>query len=198
MIDKYGLDYFRYFIMKEIPFGNDGNFAIQQFITRINSELVNNIGNLAQRVLSFIYKNCEGAIPAPAEYSEADKEILAAVYATLPAVQALMAKQQINLYLDKVIDLGRKANEYIDTAAPWTLKRDGNIERMNTVLYVLTEVIRAIAVLLQPIVPQSATNLLLNLGLNNQDFTTLSAKHILVPGHKIPEPKAIFPRLIVD
>jgi len=204
LVDEFGIDQTRYFLMREVPFGNDGNFSREAMRQRINSELANNIGNLAQRTLSMINKNCDGKIPSNSFLKE-DKDIitevnnilsLADVPGTIKACMVLdyyTTGVRFDLAIEQLVEAGRRANLYIDRQQPWALKKD-NPERMNTVLYVLAEIIRHIAILLQPFCPQAASNILDQLAVpeDERKFEHLSKK--LKPGTLLPKPEGVFPR----
>jgi methionyl-tRNA synthetase len=180
--------------MKEVPFGNDGNFSNDSFLAKINADLANNIGNLTQRVLSFIYKNCEGKIPAANEFHIEDQTLLSEAYSLLAKIRTNIDSQAIHMAIQSIIDLASKANEYIDTQAPWTLKKT-NLDRMHTVLYTLAESIRVIALLLQPFIPSSADKILEIINITKKDFSQLTSEEAFKPGHKINEPTGVFPRI---
>lgn len=198
LINKFGVDYVRYYMMREISFGNDGNYMEENFISRVNSELANNIGNLSQRVLSFVYKNCDGKIPQYGDFQTVDVELFDDMYNVINLMKDAIDEQAINCAIGVVFDLGKKANLYVDKQAPWQLKKE-DIVRMNTVLYVLCECIRIIALLLQPFVPKSAKILLDNLGLVNEvngvKFICCNKDFTIKVGTSIPEPIIVFNRL---
>lgn len=191
LIGVYGLDQTRYFLMREVPFGNDGNFARAQMISRINSDLANNVGNLAQRTLSFINKNCDGLLPEPPEGVKVD-------YAPLmEQVRGFMDRQAFHHALATIIERSHDANQRIDHEAPWTLKKDGTPEslaKMRQVLFELADEIRVIALLLQPIIPDSAAKLLDQLGVPEAHRTFAHINTPLVPGTVIDKPQGVFPR----
>lgn len=191
LVTEYGLDYVRYFLLREMPFGNDGDFNRSAFVNRVNAELCNNIGNLAQRTLSFINKYCEGILPAP-ELIEVDNRLLDEATKFINTMREYIDRQALNEYIGAIVNLGTLANEYIDAQAPWALRKTDE-KRMGTVLYTLAEVIRCIAIYLQPVTPDSANKLLENLGLTAAGFSELEVP--LKPGVKLPEPKIIFPRI---
>lgn len=193
LVEQYGVDYVRYYLVREITFGNDGSFTKVGFINRINSELCNNIGNLSQRVLSFVYKNCNATVPE-ADLNEIDNQLLAHSYALLDEMRALMDTNSITAVLEKIVILSTKANVYVDENAPWALRKTDE-KRMNSVLYTLLEVIRVISISLQAIIPTSASKLLDNLNIKDRDFSTLNSSGALKSGHTINEPKIVFPRL---
>ncbi|MBL4602952.1 MAG: methionine--tRNA ligase [Emcibacteraceae bacterium] len=173
IVDEFGLDQVRYFLMREVPFGNDGDFNKQAMINRINSDLANDLGNLAQRSLSMIFKNCDGVMPTPGEHSDGDKVILKAADGLLDKVRDHIEVQAINKSLEVIWKVVSDANGYFAGEAPWALKKTDPV-RMATVLYVTAEIIRQIAILIQPIMPDSAVKLLdqlkvrrMSAGLNN-------------------------------
>lgn len=194
LVEEFGLDYVRYFMMKEVPFGNDGNYSRASFISRVNADLANNIGNLSQRVLSFIYKNCEQKIPSNEAINNNDKEFLEFAYQAIGKVRKEIDQQAMHLALQHIIDLSAKANEYIDREAPWSLRKT-DLKRMEAVLYTLAEAIRVIAILLQPIMPSSAEKILDILNVKDRNFTAISKDFALKVDHTINEPFGVFPRL---
>lgn len=191
LIGVYGLDQTRYFLMREVPFGNDGNFSRAQMILRINSDLANNVGNLAQRTLSFINKNCDGMLPEPPEGFKVDYTLL------MEQVRGYMERQAFHHALATIIERSDDANQRIDRDAPWTLKKTGTAEslaKMNQVLFELADEIRVITLLLQPIIPDSAAKLLDQLGVpeNQRIFAHINVP--LTPGTTIEKPQGVFPR----
>ncbi|MDJ1407460.1 MAG: methionine--tRNA ligase [Candidatus Midichloria sp.] len=191
LVEKFGLDYVRYFLVRAIPFGNDGNYSESQFIQLTNAELANNIGNLAQRVIAFVNKNCDSKIPVFDAFSREDQQLLILSEQVHATMQKFIDTQEISEALGAVIDLSKAANSYIDLNAPWQLKKT-DLTRMSTVLYVLLEVIRKIAILLQPFVPGSASALLNLLNIEKRDFSDLSIR--LQQKALIKEAKPIFLR----
>lgn len=190
----YGLDPLRYFLIREVPFGQDGDFSHNQMIKRLNEDLANDLGNLTQRVLSFIHKNVEGKVPAPASLEVQDTEFLEKANHLLELVRQLVLEEQaFHRYLEEVWKIISSANKYVDHMAPWSLRKTDS-QRMKTVLYVLCEVIRKIALLLLPVIPSSATKILdlLSVPPHNRDFKSFSKT--LVPNTFLPAPYPIFPR----
>ncbi len=194
LMDEFGLDYVRYFLMTEMPFGNDGNFSRDAFINKVNSNLCNNIGNLAQRVLSFINKNCDAKVPHCNQLIGEDKKLLDLAYSLADRMRNHIDKQEIHLAFEEVISLGSAANEYVDKQAPWVLKKS-DVERMNTVLYVLCESLRILGIALLPIIPDSANKLLEQLGVESPRLENMSVDFALRSGAELPVPQGIFPRL---
>ncbi len=200
LVDRYGVDASRYFLLREVPFGNDGDFSHTQAIQRINADLANSLGNLAQRTLSQIYKNCETKIPKPATLTQEDKNFLeAAQIKMLEVVRVEFNKFSFHKALEAIISVAAKADAYIDAQAPWKLKKE-NPERMNTVLYVLAEVIRCLGIIIQPVVPDSSAKLLAQLKINEDErsFAHLAPKYALKHGTVIDQPQGVFPRLNLE
>jgi methionyl-tRNA synthetase len=200
LVETYGLDQIRYFLMREIPHGQDGNFSHERAVGRINADLANGIGNLAQRTLSMIYKNCEGTIPAPCAYEDADTALLSAAHeAMLSAARAAMEEFQPNRALEAVIAVASKADIYVDAQAPWVLRKE-NPERMKTVLYVLAETVRCLAIAMQPVTPEGGGRLLdqLRIPATERNFAHIGPEHTLKPGTAIDKPEGVFPRIAED
>ena len=197
MIEQYGLDQVRYFFMREVSFGQDGSYSHEAIVNRVNADLANDLGNLAQRSLSMVFKNLEGKFSAPGEYTSEDRKILADVDALLPEVRGFMDKQQIHLALGAIWTIVGEANRYFAGEAPWALKKT-DPDRMATVLYVTAEVVRQVAVLAQSIMPDSATKLLdlLNVSATSRDFTALGEGGRLPTDTVISQPIAVFPRYV--
>ena len=200
LVETYGLDQIRYFLMREIPHGQDGNFGHEQAINRINADLANGLGNLAQRTLSMIYKNCDQQIPDHGDFTESDKALLDNVYTLmLKNVRIVMNDFKVHRALEEIWRVVGDANAYIDEQAPWALRKQ-DPERMKTVLYVLSDVIRCLAIIIQPVVPQSAQSMLdqLKISADERDFAMISSDYAMKPGTDIDKPQGVFPRLTVE
>lgn len=199
LVERYGLDQVRYFLLREVPFGNDGDFSHQAMVNRMNGELANDLGNLAQRVLSMIAKNCDGAVPAKGPLTEADAELLNAAHALLGKVRAQMDRQAFHEALETIWQVIRAANGYVDHQAPWALRKT-DPDRMQTVLWVLAETIRHVAILMQPVVPTSAARMLDQLAVaeDARGFDRLGTDHALEPGTPLPKPQGVFPRFVEE
>lgn len=200
LIDGYGIDATRYFLLREVPFGNDGDFSHESMVGRINSDLANGIGNLAQRTLSMIFKNCDAKIPVPGTFTDDDKAMLAVAYNVLPKVRDFMDAQQFNKALDCIWLEGiAAANQYVDEQAPWALKKT-DPERMATVLYVLAETVRVLSLILQPFMPESAGKLLDQLGVipAQRHLAWASSDNALKPEGEIAKPEGVFPRYVEE
>ncbi len=197
LVETYGLDQIRYFLMREIPHGQDGNFAHSQAVSRINADLANGLGNLAQRSLSMIYKNCDGAIPAPGTFMDEDKALLAKCYKEMmPNSRTAFDAFKPHRAIEAVWSVVSDANTYVDITAPWGLKKN-DPERMKTVLYVLAETIRCLAIAVQPYTPNSASKMLdqLKIADDQRSFAHISADSALKPV-AIDKPEGVFPRIV--
>ncbi|MCP4314868.1 MAG: methionine--tRNA ligase [Hyphomicrobiales bacterium] len=197
MVDHYGLDQVRYFFLREVPFGQDGNYSHEAIVSRINSDLANDLGNLAQRSLSMIAKNCDGQVPQPGAFLEPDIAMLAATDDLLTKTREAMNKQAIHNALAAVFAVVSEANRYFAGQEPWALKKT-DPERMCTVLYVTAEVIRQATILCQPFIPDSAGKLLdiLAVGPDARDFDRLGEAGRLESGTAIAKPQPVFPRYV--
>lgn len=195
MIERYGLDQLRYFLLREVPFGNDGDFTESAIAGRINGELANEFGNLAQRFLSFIAKNVGGMLPEPGVLNEDDNALLRASHLLLDQCRDAMDQQSFNGALDAIWAVVRAANVYVDKQAPWALRKT-DPARMNTVLFVLAETTRHLAILMQPFVPAAAGKLLDQLAVESESrtFAHLGEAHALKAGTPLPAPQGVFPR----
>ena len=199
LVETYGLDAGRFFLLREVPFGNDGDFSRTAMVGRMNSELANDLGNLAQRVLSMVNKNCEGAVPAHGAFSDDDNEMLAAAHNLIHQTREHMDVQAFNLALEDIWVVIRACNGYVDRQAPWKLKKE-DPARMGTVLYVLAECIRHIALLLQPFMPDAMARMLdlLAISPEHRSFDFIGSAHVLEPGRALPAPEGIFPRFVEE
>jgi methionyl-tRNA synthetase len=194
LVKQYGVDYSRYFLMREMPFGNDGNFSRNSLINRVNAELCNNVGNLVQRVLSFIHNNCDAKVPDFENLEMQDRELLDKAYSTSDKMRYHIDNLAIHSAFEEVIKISSLANEYVNIMAPWNLKNI-DTKRMNQVLYVLLECIRVIGVLLQPLIPASAEKILNGLSIKQPSFKTINFENAMVVGTLLPKPKIIFPKI---
>jgi methionyl-tRNA synthetase len=194
IMKKYSLDFMRYYLIREVTFGNNGNFSEQTFIDRLNAELVNKIGNLVYRTTSFIYKNCNQKIPKPSTYTAKDKVLLEHAYTAIDGIRKKIDEQALKQVLEDILNLANAANVFIDEEAPWKLK-ESDPTRMQTILYILVEVIRVLSILLQPFVPDSAARILDYLGVDQRGLNTLNKNHAITPQASIEVPKIIFNKI---
>ena len=195
LIDAYGLDQVRYFFMREVPFGNDGSYSHEAIVNRINADLANGLGNLAQRSLSMIAKHCDGKVPEHGAFTEEDEALLATSAPALAAAREAMDHQAIHKAIEATFDIAHAADRYIDAQAPWALRKT-DPDRMKTVLYVVAETVRRIAILAQPFIPDSAEKLLdlVAAPADAREFASLDT--MLVPGTELPAPSGVFPRYV--
>jgi methionyl-tRNA synthetase len=197
LADQYGVDQMRYFFLREVSYGQDGNYNHEAIVARINADLANDLGNLAQRSLSMIAKQLGGVLPEPGEFSDNDKAILAMADGMLAASREAMATQQIHHWLNAVWAVVAEANRYFAGEAPWALAKT-DPARQKTVLYVTAEVVRQIAILAQPAMPTASGLLLDSLGIpaGERNFAALGGAMRIAPGSTLPAPTPAFPRYI--
>ena len=197
LADHYGVDQLRYFFLREVPFGQDGNYSHEAIVARINADLANDLGNLAQRSLSMIAKNCEGRVPQPAALSDADKAMLDAVYALPEKARTAMTNFSLHTMLADVWRVVGDANRYFASEEPWT-KRKTDPERFATVLYVTAETLRVLGIMAQPVIPTSAGKLLdlLAVPADKRMFAHAARENALEANSVLPAPAPIFPRYI--
>jgi methionyl-tRNA synthetase len=195
LADQYGVDQMRYFFLREVPFGQDGNYNHEAIVARINADLANDLGNLAQRSLSMIAKQLGGVLPEPGEFTDNDKSILAEADAMLGASRNAMATQQIHQWLNTVWSVVAEANRYFAGEAPWALAKT-DPARQKTVLYVTAEVVRQVAILTQPVMPDASSKLLDSLGIaeEERDFKAIATR--IAAGATLPPPVGVFPRYV--
>ena len=195
MAEAYGVDQMRYFFLREVPFGNDGSYSHEAIVTRINADLANDLGNLAQRSLSMIAKNCEGRVPQPGDFSEEDRALLDAAYTLPETTRGEMQAFRIHRALEAIWQVVGDANRYFASQEPWALKKT-DPERMATVLYVTAEVIRVVAVMVQAVMPQSAGKLLDLLAVPQDARQFTDTQTPLAAGTQLPQPQGVFPRYV--
>lgn len=191
----YGVDPLRYFLLREVPFGADGDFSRSKLVTRLNVELANDLGNLAQRTLSLIARNCDGRLPARAEATKEDAYLLGAAEGLPGNLGDLLARQALHDALEWCWRVIRAANAYIDQQAPWALRKT-DPARMASVLRVLADALRSIATVLQPFMPGSMARMLDQLGVPSDARTLASLAEPLADGTPLPPPQGVFPRYV--
>lgn len=197
LIGHFGLDQVRFFLLREVSFGQDGSYSEEGIATRINADLANGIGNLASRSLSMIVKNCDGKIPEPGPLTEADKAMLATADAAIDICREEMNRVMIHKAVAAIINVVSEADRYFAAQEPWVLRKT-DVARMATVLYVTADVVRQIAILLQPVMPDSAAKLLdlVAVPADRRSFAFLGEAGRLSPGTTLEAPSPVFPRYV--
>jgi methionyl-tRNA synthetase len=197
IVSHYGLDQVRYFFLREVAFGQDGSYSHDAIVGRINADLANDLGNLAQRSLSMIARYGEGKTSEPGQFTGEDRQLLSSADNLLERCRMEMREQAIHLALAAIFQVVAAANRYFAAQEPWELRKT-DPARMATVLYVTAEVIRQVAILLQPVMPSSAARLLdqLAIPLDARTFSSLGPRGRLTPGTALPAPQPIFPRYV--
>ena len=196
IINQYGLDPLRYYLLKEVSFGNDGNISNEKLESCINSDLANNYGNLCQRVISFCEKNIGLKIPQINEFEAEDLQILDNYKNSFEDLKIHIDNQNINFYLNFIVEQLFKANKYFNDQEPWK-KKDNRI-RLNTIVYVSMEIIRKISILLYPIIPETALKALKIFNIKEKDieFATILNNKYLLPEDKINKIGILFNKVI--
>lgn len=195
LVETYGVDPVRYFMMREVSFGQDGDYSDPALINRMNSDLANSYGNLVQRVLSFIAKQCNGVVPTPGTMTPEDQELLVNSRDLMETLRQHMDRQALHKYCEAIWRLIADANKYVDEQKPWSLKAS-DPERMATILYVLSETIRRIAMYTLPVMPESSSKILQQLAVSEDQWTFENLSYPLVPGTPLPAPYGVFPRWV--
>ena len=197
LADAYGVDQLRYFFLREVPFGQDGNYSHEAIVNRINADLANDLGNLAQRSLSMVARQLGGVLPKPGRLSGSDQEILAAADGMMNKAREAMKTQQLHQVLNAVWAVIAQANRYFAGEAPWALAKTDPV-RQGTVLYITAEVLRQVAILSAPFMPASASKLLdfLAVPAGERQFCDIGGARRIQPGTTLPAPSAVFPRYV--
>jgi methionyl-tRNA synthetase len=197
LADAYGVDPLRYFLLREVPFGQDGNYSHEAIVNRINADLANDLGNLAQRSLTMIARNCGGAVPEPGPLNAPDEALLGAAYALPEKARGAMREFALHTTLADIWTVVAETNRYFASQEPWVLRKQDPV-RMGTVLWVTAEALRVIGILAQPFVPAASAKLLDLLGRPIDERRLANAKpaHRLEPGTNLPPPEPIFPRYV--
>jgi methionyl-tRNA synthetase len=197
LADAYGVDQLRYFLLREVPFGQDGTYSHEAIVNRINADLANDLGNLAQRSLTMIARQLGGVLPKPGALSPADRALIASADGAIVTAREAMKTQQLHQVLNAVWAVIGEANRYFAGEAPWSLAKTDPI-RQGTVLYVTAEVVRQVAILSIPFMPSSAAKLLDLLAVppTERQFRELGGSRRIAAGATLPAPSAVFPRYV--
>jgi len=196
LINTFGVDQLRYFLMREAVFGNDGNYSDELLINRVNSDLSNDLGNLSQRCLSMVNKYCNSKVPEKNSLNDIDQELLNLPEDKINKIFEMMDKFQINSYIEEVFNIVSLTNKYFSDQKPWELKNN-DVMRMQSVLWVTVEMIRRISIMLQPVMPESCKRLLDLLCIEDDKrvLSFIGDEFSLTPGEVIKEPVIIFPKI---
>jgi methionyl-tRNA synthetase len=195
IINRYGLDPLRYYLIKEVSFGNDGNISQERLEDCINSDLANNFGNLCQRVTAFAIKNCDGKIPADIEFQDEDLLILNKFKDNLDNIRSKIDDQNINFYIDYIVNSLFEANKYFNDQEPWKKKDD--LIRLNTIVYTTLEIVRKISFLLYPIIPESSLKALkiFDIEENKIKLHTITENEYLTKGNNLNKIDILFKKI---
>jgi methionyl-tRNA synthetase len=194
LVNRFGVDYVRFYLAADICFGNDGDFSDEIFIQKVNSELSDDVGNLLQRVLSLVQRNCEGQVPVHGEFTVADMEVLSALSSKIESIKKAVMMVDIKSICGEIVGLARMGNKYINAEEPWKLAKSDR-RRMDTVLFVLIQLLRSVSVLLEPIIPCSSRRMfdMLNIPVELRTIQSLTTQ--LPSGTKVGEPIPLFPKI---
>ena len=198
IIERYGMDALRYFMLREFTFGQDGNFTYTKMLNRINSDLVNDLGNLVSRTVAMCEKYFGGIVPAQTGLKDIDNDLIETAVTTRDRVAELMDKLNFSMALEEIWKLVRRTNKYIDETTPWTLIKEGQEDRLKTVIYNLLESIRIISGLIKPFMKETSSKINEQIGYSDYSYEELTKFGLLKVGTKVCKGKNLFDRLDVD
>ena len=203
MADKYGVDAFRYFLMAGMTLGNDASFTEEEFIARYNSDLANDLGNLLSRVVKLAIKNFDGKMPRPAKLEKLDAELISKAQTAIDVMAKSVDEMKLDRGIEHVMNTVRAGNRYLEQTAPWTLAKNGDTDRLGSVLYTAAEVLRVVSGLFMPLMPGKMYELRRTLGMTEEeanavDFASLKNMGTLTPGTPLHDIAALFPRILVE
>jgi methionyl-tRNA synthetase len=202
LVKEYGPDAVRYLLLTQFPFGQDGDIDERRLAEKYNSDLANDLGNLVSRVINMVKSYCEGKIPQPLTYDKSDEELKNEAVTCGEVVFEHIRKINLNQAIDQAMKLVRSTNRYVENQAPWNLAKDGNKERLGTVLYVGCEVLRIISALFYPLLPDKSLRIRELLGLSGEELNPSLEKTkiwgALKPGTKVGKPESLFPRIQIE
>ena len=198
IIERYGMDALRYFMLREFTFGQDGNFTYTKMLNRINSDLVNDLGNLVSRTVAMCEKYFGGIVPAQTELTDIDNDLIETAVTTRDRVAELMDKLNFSMALEEIWKLVRRTNKYIDETTPWTLIKEGQEDRLKTVIYNLLESIRIISGLIKPFMKETSSKINEQIGYSDYSYEDLTKFGLLKVGTKVCKGKNLFDRIDVD
>jgi len=201
LIDRYGADALRYFLLRDIPFGQDGVFTLEAMMERLNYDLANDLGNLLHRTLSMVERFCGGVTPTPGAFTDVEEGFETLIISAVAQVEQALEQYDFSAALAAIWTIVRRGNRYIDEMAPWALHKSGQNERLATVLYTMLDVMRIIGVLLQPFMPHTPAKIWSQLGLEEGEATQWQAATrigLLPSGQATQKAEPLFPRLDVE
>ncbi len=203
MVEKYGVDAFRYFLLAEMSPGQDASFTEAAFISRYNSDLANDLGNMLSRVLKMTIRSCGGVIPQPGDFNADDRELMDTVAGAASVMEESLRAMKFDQGLNAVLGAVRAGNRYLEKTAPWTLAKKGETERLNTVLYCTADALRQAAVLLMPVMPAKMAELGEVLGFDREEFSTVRIARLkdcgnVLSGRSVRDTAGLFPRIMAE